>query len=135
MESSCGCSSVIRILLRRSEAPSPCPQGVLRPLNMGKGKKGVVLHYVCEREEDLGGGLINQNPPAPAEGSVQESGQRKGKDVAFESGSEKIPVLLHSRSFLAQAPQAGTRVGLSSEDPRCWKFCVQRAGVWDGGEK
>lgn len=74
---------MIRILLRRSEAPSPCPQGVLRPLNMGKGKKGVVLHYVCEREEDLGGGLINQNPPAPSRRKLAGEWAEKGERCGF----------------------------------------------------
>lgn len=77
MESSPGCSSVIRILLRRSEAPSPGPQGILRPFNTGKGKKG--RNCVWEGGGQ-GGERIHQNPPPPppAGGRLQESGQRKG---------------------------------------------------------
>ena len=61
------------------EAPSPCPQGIWRPFNTGREKKG--RNCVCVwggGRESREGSSCARNPQAPEEGSLQESGQRKG---------------------------------------------------------
>ncbi len=81
MESSSGCSSAIRILQRRSEAPSPCPQGISRPLNTGRGKKG--RNCVCGRGEDRRG----THTPAPHHHPLQkEACRRVGREGGWEEG-------------------------------------------------
>ena len=152
MESSSGCSGVIRILLRCSEAPSPCPQGIWRPFNTGKGKKGrncvCVCVCVCVRAcarvpGEQGGELISQKSPTPSRRKLAEWAEkgdgRRGKDVELGSGSGKISALWRAAEISwhvyrppprghnlphAEAPRVGSRLGLRSADWRGWKVCM-----------
>lgn len=101
MESSASCSSVIRVLLRRSEAPQPLPAGDPEALEHRRREE--------RQRSRVGGGRTGRGthkpePPPPPTLSrrklagewAEKGGGRRGKDVELEFGSEKIPVLVHA---------------------------------------
>lgn len=137
MESSASCSSVIRVLLRRSEAPQPLPTGDPEALEHRRREERQKLRVGGGR---TGRGTHKPEPPPPpptlsrrklAGEWAEKGGGRRGKDVELEFGSEKIPVLLHaaetSQRVFAPSPHGhtaarrGARLGLRSADLRAGK--------------
>lgn len=106
------------------EAPSPCPQGIWRPFNTGREKKG--RNCVCVWGGGAGragrGAHVPETPKPQRKGACRRVGRERGW---VEGGRYGAWVWLSKdRVPLAEAPQVGSRLGLRSADWRGWEGCM-----------
>lgn len=83
MESSASCSSVIRVLLRRSEAPQPLPAGDPEALEHRRREE--------RQRSRVGGGRTGRGthkpePPPPPNAQQKEACRRVGREGGWEEG-------------------------------------------------